>query len=122
MNMRLSFNAILLMLALLVLGGCATRNKINWSARVGTYTFDQAVIDLGPPAKQAKLQDGTLVAEWQTERGYAQTHYPPPYYYGYRYRHYGYYGAPVTTYSPDVFLRLTFAPDGKLAAWKKVVM
>lgn len=107
-------------LALLVSAGCATRQKIDWSARVGHYNFDQAVLDFGPPAKQAKLADGTLVAEWQTQRGYSQTEYVP--YSGYRHRYYGYYGTPVTTYWPDAFLRLTFGPDGQLKAWKKIVM
>ncbi len=57
--------AIVLLAALAV--GCAT-SKIDWAGRVGTYTFDQAVLDLGPPDKQAKLTDGTVVAEWLTRR------------------------------------------------------
>ena len=36
-------------LALLV-AGCAS-TKINWNARVGEYTFDQAVLDYGPTDK-----------------------------------------------------------------------
>ena len=107
-------------LFLLALTGCATQPKVDWTARVGHYTFDQAVLDFGPPAKQARLTDGTLVAEWQTQRGYAQTQYVP--YASYHYRHHGFYGAPVTTYSPDAFLRLTFGPDGQLKAWKQIVM
>lgn len=43
--------------------GCATR-KVDWSSRAGNYTFDQAVIELGPPDKSAKLGNGTTVAEW----------------------------------------------------------
>lgn len=52
--------------------GCATQ-KINWAGRVGAYTFDQAVVELGPPDKQAKLTDGSVVAEWLTRRGNRQT-------------------------------------------------
>ena len=107
-----------LLLAVL-LGGCATR-KIDWSARVGTYTFDQAVAELGPPDKQAKLTDATLVAEWLTHRSYRQV-YATGGYYGVPY---GGMAAPpiiVDTYSPDYFLRLTFGPDGRLQAWKKLV-
>ena len=45
------------------LTGCASM-RADWGARVGHYTYDQAVTDMGPPDKQAKLTDGTLVAEW----------------------------------------------------------
>src|SRR5512137_1357360 len=112
-------NALIALLVLAALTGCAS-HKIDWNARVGNYTFDQAVTELGPPSKQAKLTDGTLVAEWQTQRGYTQTYYTPA---GYRGRYYGGYGAaPVTTWTPDAFLRLTFDPAGKLVTWKKIVM
>lgn len=121
MNKLLSVRNLALLLAMLTFAGCATQ-KINWAARVGTYTFDQAVMEFGPPDKQAKLADGTLVAEWQTQRGYTRTEYVP-YYYGYRHRYgYGYYGPPMVTSLPDVFLRLTFDPQGKLITWKKVVL
>ena len=118
MKTLLSVCAVTLVLALLALTGCATRHKIDWSARVGNYTFDQAVLELGPPAKQATLSDGTLVAEWQTATGYTQTDYVP-YAGAYRYPYYGSYVAPLTTYSPGTFLRLTFGPDSQLKVWKK---
>lgn len=107
--------------AVALLAGCATTPKINWAARVGHYTFDQAVTELGPPEKQARLDDGTIVADWLTSRGY-RTAYVSPGYYGWR-RRYGYYGpywgSYYETYSPDYFLRLTFGPDGLLQSWKK---
>ena len=56
-----------MMLAALVLAGCVTQ-KIDWPARVGNYTHDQAVTELGPPDKSAKLTDGTVVADWLTHR------------------------------------------------------
>jgi hypothetical protein len=61
------------MFTLLVLGaaffvGCSTTKPIAWNSRVGTYTFDQAVTELGPPDKQAKLSDGRTVAKWITHR------------------------------------------------------
>jgi hypothetical protein len=104
-------------LAAFVLAGCVTQ-KINWSARVGNYTYDQAVTELGPPDKSAKLADGTVVAEWLTRRGYT---YTTPEAYPYYSR---WYGSPVapppnTTRVPDYFLRLTFGSDGRLTAWKK---
>jgi hypothetical protein len=102
--------------ALLLLAGCATQ-RVDWNARIGNYTYDQAVLELGPPDKQARLEDGTTVAEWLTYRGYYRSHgswgyapywYPgayPPYYYD--------------TYSPDYFVRLIFGSDGRLRSWKK---
>ena len=110
----------LALLALLPLG-CASGPKINWNARVGTYTYDQAVLEFGPPAKFANLTDGTRVAEWQTQRGYATVDYVPSYVGHHRYWH-GYYSTPIVTRQPDVFLRLTFDPTtGRLAAWKKII-
>jgi hypothetical protein len=99
------------------LAGCATQ-KIDWAARVGHFTFDQAVLQLGPPDKQAKLGDGTMVADWMTRRGYSQTYANyglgyPRWYYGPMYPGY------VETYSPDYFLRLIFGPDGELKSWKQ---
>jgi len=103
------------------LAGCTTHKK-DWNARVGNFTFDQAVVEMGPPTKQAKLIDGTLVAEWETQRGYAQTSYVGGGYYGRRGYYGGYAPMPVTTVSPTYFLRLTFAPDGKLQSWKRVAL
>ena len=98
----------------LLFGGCATKPKIDWASRVGSYTFDEAVTDYGPPDKQSTLKDGTVVAEWMTQRGYRQLYPVAPAYYG----SYGYYQSYPPTYvdtsSPDYFLRLIFDSDGKL--------
>src|SRR5712671_4743566 len=105
------------LLAALVLAGCATTPKIDWAARVGHYTYDQAVLELGPPDKVAKLDNGIIVAEWVTQS--AQTIGPTgpylvrPGFYGGRAPGY------APTYFPAWYLRLTFAADGKLTAWKK---
>ncbi len=105
--------------AVLVLAGCAT-NKINWAARVGTYTHDQAVLELGPPDKQAVLTDGIVVAEWLTKRGSSVVYGGGAGYYGYPGYAGGIYPAYIQT-GPNYFLRLTFAADGKLRDWKKFV-
>jgi hypothetical protein len=114
--------ASLLLLGFLI--GC-TSTKTVWNSRIGTYHFDQAVLELGPPDKAASLTDGTLVADWLTRRGspggftdpfYA---YPPAYHR--RYHHY--WGPPLSYYdppTPDYFLRLTFGPDGNLSAWQRL--
>jgi hypothetical protein len=103
---------------LLIASGCATQ-KIDWNARVGNYTYDQAVVDLGPPDKYAKLSDGGTVAEWLTHRGYSYSY--PAYGYPYYPWYYGpYYPAYVSSSSPDYFIRLTFGQDGLLTGWKKL--
>ena len=105
-------------LAALVLAGCVTQ-KIDWSARVGNYTYDQAVMELGPPDKSAKLTDGTVVADWLTH--HAETIIAPEPYFAAP----GCYFGPLTpmrteTYLPAQYLRLTFGADGELKAWKEV--
>ncbi len=110
------------------LSGCATPH-IDWAARVGVYTYDQAVLEYGPPDKQVRLQNGTLVAEWLIRHGYSQTYIPyvpygsgSPYCYGYPYWPYPYpYPAYVTSYAPDYYLRLIFGPNNRLIAWKNFV-
>ena len=100
----------------LLLAGCVTP-KIDWAARVGNYTYDQAVMELGPPDKSAKLSDGATVAEWLTQRGQVvsapEPCFLPP----------GCYFGPLTpmyseTYVPARFLRLAFDSNGKLKTWK----
>jgi hypothetical protein len=95
------------------LTGCASM-RVDWGTRIGHYTYDQAVTDMGPPDKQAKLNDGTLVAEWLMDRGgtYAYSN-PGPY---------GpFYPSYVSTYTaPSRYMRLTFGPDGQLTAWKRL--
>jgi hypothetical protein len=109
----------LLWLLILILAGCASTPKVDWNSRMGKYTFDQAVLELGPPDKSAKLTDETMVADWLTRRGYSSGSYTifsgPGYYYPY---------SPIWTHAygtgpaPDRFLRLVFDRDGKLASWK----
>lgn len=102
-----------------VAGGCST-NKVDWASRIGQYTFDQAIIELGPPDKQATLSDGTRVADWMTRRGGTRQVAIGPYYthgdsgYG------PYYPTYVTHQIPDFFLRLVFDPAGNLLEWKKL--
>ncbi len=62
MNKTFVLNILWLAVALFV-AGCAT-NRVDWDSRVGVFTYDQAVTELGPPDKQAKLTDNRTVAEW----------------------------------------------------------
>ncbi|HXR49049.1 MAG TPA: hypothetical protein VN784_16565 [Candidatus Limnocylindrales bacterium] len=106
----------LALLASLLFTGCVTQT-VDWQARVGQYTPDQAILDLGPPDKSAKLSDGTVVDEWLTQRSHVIVA-PEPYFLGPG----GYFGPDTPSYTetwvPDYFLRLTFGPDGKLRSWK----
>lgn len=101
-----------------VFQGCAS-SRVDWAGRIGTYSYDDAIRELGPPDKSAKLSDGSTVADWLTSRGgrtvtsYGRYHYP-----------YGAYGmgpnvVVVDPPMPDRFLRLTFDPQGKLASWQR---
>ncbi|NGO37865.1 hypothetical protein G4L39_00395 [Limisphaera ngatamarikiensis] len=119
--MRTKPNVVRTGLALLCLSlwccSCAI-SKVNWTERVGHYTFDQAVVEMGPPDKQAKLQDGTLVAEWLTRPGRNRLYTSAgwyPYWHSWAFPTY------VETSSPDTWLRLVFGPDGRLKEWKTYV-
>jgi hypothetical protein len=98
--------------------GCASR-RVDWQARVGAYSYDDAVREMGPPEKSAKLTDGSVVGDWMTNRGMRSTAI-----YGTGWHPYSPYpwggGGPlvVDQGTPDRFLRLTFDPQGKLASWK----
>lgn len=95
------------------LAGCASQ-KVDWAGRVGQYTYDQAVVEMGPPDREAKLADGTVVAEWLTGRG-------ATYVYGTGDPFWPYAGGTATAQTtPNRFVRLTFGADGKLAGWKRV--
>src|ERR1051326_6443412 len=71
--MRLAWLGLPLALLGIVPAGCQTAPKIDWDSRVGTHTYDQAVSDLGPPDKSAKLSDGKTVAEWISRRSDGMT-------------------------------------------------
>jgi hypothetical protein len=108
-----SLQAAASLLLLLWLAGCATQ-RVDWAARVGHYTFEQAVADMGAPEKQDKQADGVMVAEWLLDRGYTVTEGGPgskgPFYPSY----------PKTYTAPSRYLQLTFGTNDQLAAWKNI--
>jgi len=107
-----------LLLALIgFVSGCATTPPVDWTARMGEYTYDQAVIELGPPTRQSKLGDGKTVAEWVTSMQPRSS-----------------FGVGVGGFGPSAgvgmgtsfgggyrerILRLTFGTDGKLENWNR---
>jgi hypothetical protein len=104
---------LIVVLALFIATGCAT-NRIDWQSRVGNYTYDETVLEMGPPENIARLSDGTQVGDWLTargrssggslfiSRGYTVHHFP---------------GAE----GPDYYMRLTFDPQGRLTAAKRIL-
>jgi hypothetical protein len=95
----------------LFFAACATGPKVDWQSRVGSYTFDQAVLELGPPDKDARLTDGTRVSEWLTYRSRSGGTWVTHTRHGWVHT--------LDSPSPDYYLRLTFDPNGKLQSWKK---
>lgn len=63
--MQTKFNPRTFFLAsiLAVAAGCAT-SRMNWDTAIGHTTYDQAVNELGPPARQEKLANGQTAVEW----------------------------------------------------------
>ena len=113
-NVALKFSLPTILAALLVwIVGCATTPPVDWDSRVGNYTYDQAVVDMGPPDKKETLTGGTIVAECIKHRsggasvglgmGYANTAA----------------GVGVGSGRHDQVLKLIFATDGKLSSWSK---
>src|SRR2546422_10162935 len=109
---------LVLAMAAFFLSGCKTTPKVDWNSRVGNYTYDEAVAELGPPDKSAKLSDGKTVAEWvQRRRGGGFS-------VGFGVGSYGSHGGvgvgqSVGVGPGDKVLRLVFGPDNKLESWAK---
>lgn len=98
---------------MVVAAGCATTPKVDWEARVGSYTYDEAVLELGPPENVAELQNGTKVAEWAAggRRGGSSVMVGV---------------GPVISAFPvgeerRDYLRLTFGAEGRLTGHQRVV-
>lgn len=103
-----------------LLAGCAAGPRIDWNRRIGNYTYNQAVQEMGVPEKTTKLRDSAMEVEWLVSsyspaiiRSGGDTFVGQPDWV-----------APdmVTAYpgGPDAgrWLRLVFAPDGALRSWK----
>ena len=109
---------LLILLAFLPLfSGCASRPKVDWNSRIGNYTYNQAVLEMGPPDGEVTLNDGRKVAQWILGRsagsgltvGFGGIS--------------GHTGVGVSqsvgSGFRDQVLRLTFGPDGNLAEWNR---
>lgn len=111
--------SVLLTLQSFISTSCSSTPKPDWNSRIGNYTYDRAVTDLGPPDKTAKMSDGKTVADWITRsnRGGFGLGLGTGFYSG------GGTaigtGVSTSTGHPDHILRLTFGADGKLLEYKK---
>ena len=107
-----------LTLAALLVTGCATK-RVDWDSRLGTYTYDQAIAEYGPPDKVATLSDGQKVADWITSRSSSGVSF------GVGMGSFGRHSATgvgvgeTVGNSYDHIMRLTFGPDGRLVHWTK---
>ncbi len=101
-------------LAVAFLFAACASNKIDWGNRVGNYTYDQAIVEMGPPDKMAMLSDNSKVAQWYGTRrtgmslGVGTGVGPVG----------AGVGVPVGSGQVRV-LRLTFGPDGVLKSWSR---
>jgi hypothetical protein len=132
-----TLTSTLLLAAILALAGCASSSssgttkpakpvkvdpkKVNWSEHIGTYTFDQAMVELGRPAVIGESSAGKT-AEWVLRRS-------PQMSFGFGVGGGSYGGGSGvgvgvgTGISPPPhgeYLRLTFDPEGRLKEWTKV--
>src|SRR5438034_11497154 len=102
----------------LLLAGCASTQKANWNSRVGSFTYDQAVAEMGPPDKSAKLSDGSTVAEWFIKQGSSVSFGVGTGFYS-RGSSVGV-GQSIGTSPAGEYLRLTFGTESKLTRWERV--
>ena len=117
---------LLIIVIILLAGACASGPKINvsdaeWKGRIGTYTYEQALAELGPPNVVGESGEGKT-AEWVIRQSPATS-----FSFGLGGASYGgntARGAGVgTTVSPPPsgeYLRLRFDKNGKLAEWTRV--
>ena len=110
----------------LALTGCATSSKtsvknIDWSTRIGSYTYEQALAELGKPDVISESSEGRT-AEWVIRRSSNVS-----FGLGFGTSSYGHssaagvgVGTAVSPPPSGEYLHLRFDKDGKLAEWTKV--
>lgn len=108
----------------LTLAGCqsATSPLVDWNSRIGNYSYELALQDLGLPVRSTKLNDGSVIADWRIAR--SKTGSPDMA----DAESSGGYVIPAlwdnpiplgSSPQPNKYLRLSFGPDQKLTGWKK---
>jgi hypothetical protein len=107
-------------------GSCASGPKakiknIDWGGRIGTYTYEEALAELGEPDVVGETSEG-MIAEWVLRRS-------PMVSFGFGFGGAGYghhtstgvgVGTSVSPPPSGEYLRLRFDKDGKLIEWARV--
>ena len=116
---------LLIIVIILLAGACASTPEIavsdaEWKGRIGAYTYEQALAELGPPNVVGESGEGKT-AEWVIRQSPATS-----FSFGFGGASYGGHsstgvGAGTTVSPPPSgeYLRLRFDKSGKLAEWTK---
>ncbi len=104
----------LTLLTALIVAGCATA-QVNWDTRVGGFSYDDAVKELGQPNHRETLANGKTVAEWTSRYPVGNT--PPDLNNSYYSRSPSFGPSPLEYHEST--LRLTFSTNNVLADWSK---
>ncbi len=100
---------------------CSSTPKVDWNSRVGNYTYDQAVVELGPTSRTATLTGGKMVVDLVVGvKQHSSVSFGSSVFGG-GYHSAGGVGVGETVgggYS-DKILRLTFGTDNRLVTWWK---
>jgi len=117
---------LFLILLILPVWSCVSGPRVTvedgeWGARIGTYTYQDALTELGEPQMISESSEGKF-AEWVLRQSI-----PFSIGFGFGGAGYGHHtstgggvGASVSPPPSGEYLRLRFDPDGKLAEWTKV--
>lgn len=57
-----------IIVTLLALISCRSN---NWNSKVGSYSYDNALVEHGPPEQTERMSDGNKVCRWTLARGAA---------------------------------------------------
>ncbi len=116
--LRLVLFALMLLIPIAGIVGCKSTPKVDWQSRVGSFTYDQAVTELGPPDKVATISDGRKIADWVRRSRRSGLSFGVGT--GFSTGGVGVgVGQSVGTSSRDQVLRLTFNAENRLVDWSK---
>ena len=102
----------------LIGAGCQALQQVDWDGRIGQFSYEQAVAELGRPDGETKLAGGLRRVEWITNSGASAGRTLTGA--GYRRATLGVLPLEPTEIHRlrDRYLRLTFDKAGRLVAWE----